>query len=95
MTLRLRITPTEFIAGDFDATSRYIRGSASGARFPIPKNATINMAVATTGTSQTFYFPALRYSVNGVVRQRTKIDDNDTSTINPGSYNSTVVLVKT
>jgi hypothetical protein len=100
MTLKLKITPTEFVAGPFDAANRYIRKSASGARFPIPTNKTININLDTIGSSVINYSPVLRYSVNGVVRQRTRRDEDlefsqTHVAVNPGSYNSTVVLVKT
>ena len=95
MTIAIRITPTLFIAsgGKFRHDRRYLRASASGARFPIVRGATMEVATIVDGE---LFFPAVRWSVAGLVRQQTAfyLGDVAPAPVNAGSFDAAVTLVK-
>ncbi len=94
MTLKLLITGSDFVAGNFNARNRYLRGSALGARFPISKGPTLSI-VSYGGGNGVFRTPVVRYSVNGFVMQRTTGNDESTNHVDAGNFNAVVQLVKT
>jgi len=94
MSTVLSITPTRVIAsgGKFDSQKRYFRVGA-GAFLPIIHDR--SMDLVNTGPEFGLVL-ALRYSVNGYVRQHTKRFKGTfgVSQVNPGVYNTTVTLTK-
>lgn len=94
MTETIHISGTDFRAasGKFDSRKRYLRGAAVGADFPIPKGKTVDVnrvpVIDTTGTAT-----AIRYSVNGFVREST-VYANSPDLIDPPDFDAVVELVK-
>ena len=74
--------------GKFDSTKRYLRAGASGARFPIAQNRTLDIS----GDPSPIGGAACRYSIGGYVREQTTWTGGDDP--DAGNYNAAHTLVK-